>query len=164
MDQLNIKSMLDEDNLSITVSRESAPSAENLVSGVSSDSGGRASCFLITSQTFCTVSGCACIICKFFCTKIGEVIFRFVQVLKGKDYVAGSQTYCIDAETRGSQRRKAPPGPSHRNCPQTWSCLHVLSIQINKLIKFLTAKLKVFYWPSGHCITYKIIIQNIKVD
>ena len=48
------------------MSRESAPSAENLVSGVSSDSAGRASCFLTISQTFCTVSGCAltCLIHK----------------------------------------------------------------------------------------------------
>jgi len=42
------------------VSRESAPRSENLVSGVSSDSLGRASCFLTISHTFCNVSGCAC--------------------------------------------------------------------------------------------------------
>lgn len=46
--------------LYLTVSRESAPRSENLVSGVSSDSVDRASCFLTISHTFSTVSGCAC--------------------------------------------------------------------------------------------------------
>ena len=48
------------ESLHLTVSRESAPSSENLVSGVSSDSGDRASCFFTISTTFCTVFGCAC--------------------------------------------------------------------------------------------------------
>jgi len=41
------------------VSRESAPSAENLDSPVTADPSGNASCFLTMSQTFCTVSGLA---------------------------------------------------------------------------------------------------------
>ena len=43
-----------------TVSRESAPRAENLESGVSWVSSGNASWFLTISQTFRTVSGLAC--------------------------------------------------------------------------------------------------------
>lgn len=42
-----------------TVSRESAPSAENLDSPVTTDPSGNANCFLTMSQTFSTVSGLA---------------------------------------------------------------------------------------------------------
>jgi len=41
------------------VSRESAPSAENLESPVTVDPSGNANCFFTMSQTFSTVSGLA---------------------------------------------------------------------------------------------------------
>lgn len=44
-----------------TVSRESAPSEENLDSPVTAESSGSASCFLTMEQTLSTVSGLACV-------------------------------------------------------------------------------------------------------
>lgn len=46
----------------LTVSRESAPSAVNLVSPLISVPSTTASCFLTISQTFATVSGFACLL------------------------------------------------------------------------------------------------------
>lgn len=43
-----------------TVSRESAPRAENFDSPVTAEPSGKASCFFTISHTFSTVSGLAC--------------------------------------------------------------------------------------------------------
>ena len=100
-----------------TVSRESAPRAANLDSGVSSDSAGNASCFFTISHTFCTVSGLAC---KLSTT---TPLFSSFKETKGKwkQEEKIKWTYrARDTEAGSSQRREATLCPTYSYHLQTW--------------------------------------------